>query len=282
MPEGDTVWRAARLLDRALAGQLLTGTDFRVPQLATADLVGGTVVSTVSRGKHLLTRIDAGQHVDAAHPPEDGGRLAPLPARQRWRRPAHEARVVLRTAERTAVGFSLGIVELLPRHQEHAPSATSAPTCSAPTGTRTRRCAGCSATPPAAADEALLDQTCLAGIGNMYAAELCFPAASTRSRPSARCPTCRGWSAGRTRCSSRTRSARVQSTTGDLRERERIWVYRRDERPCRRCGTPIRSRCGPAGRERRRTGARPASRSLHLSARRRRRPRRRRGGATGR
>ncbi len=61
MPEGDTVWRAARPLDRPLAGQLLTGTDFRVPQLATADLAGATVVATVSRGKHLLTRIDAGE-----------------------------------------------------------------------------------------------------------------------------------------------------------------------------------------------------------------------------
>ena len=59
MPEGDTVWRAARTLDRALAGQVLTRTDFRVPQLATADLAGGTVLHTVSRGKHLLTRIDA-------------------------------------------------------------------------------------------------------------------------------------------------------------------------------------------------------------------------------
>ena len=30
-----------------------------------------------------------------------------------------------------------------------------------------------------------------------------------------------------------------QSTTGSLRERERLWVYRRDRSPCRRCGTPI-------------------------------------------
>ena len=58
VPEGDTVWRTARLLDRALAGRTLTRTDFRVPQLATTDLVGGRVLGTESRGKHLLTRID--------------------------------------------------------------------------------------------------------------------------------------------------------------------------------------------------------------------------------
>ena len=59
MPEGDTVWRAARLLDRSLSGDVLTVTDFRVPAYATWDLAGATVAATVSRGKHLLTRIDA-------------------------------------------------------------------------------------------------------------------------------------------------------------------------------------------------------------------------------
>src|SRR6476619_4432142 len=59
VPEGDAVWRTARRLHRALSGRTLTRTDFRVPAIATADLAGGTVVETVSRGKHLLTRIDA-------------------------------------------------------------------------------------------------------------------------------------------------------------------------------------------------------------------------------
>ena len=43
MPEGDTVWLTAKVLHDALAGQLLTASDFRVPQLATADLTGRTV-----------------------------------------------------------------------------------------------------------------------------------------------------------------------------------------------------------------------------------------------
>ena len=43
MPEGDTVYRAARLLDRSLSGRELVATDFRVPQHATVDLAGGTV-----------------------------------------------------------------------------------------------------------------------------------------------------------------------------------------------------------------------------------------------
>ena len=56
MPEGDTVWLAGRRLHDALAGRALTRADFRVPQLATADLTGRTVTEVVSRGKHLLTR----------------------------------------------------------------------------------------------------------------------------------------------------------------------------------------------------------------------------------
>ena len=56
MPEGDTVWRAAHRMHQALAGQALTGCDFRVPEHATADLSSWTVDQVVSRGKHLLHR----------------------------------------------------------------------------------------------------------------------------------------------------------------------------------------------------------------------------------
>src|SRR4051794_41444087 len=47
-------------MNDALAGRVLTTSDFRVPQLATSDLSGRDVVEVVSRGKHLLTRIDGG------------------------------------------------------------------------------------------------------------------------------------------------------------------------------------------------------------------------------
>ncbi|KTT38267.1 DNA glycosylase, partial [Pseudomonas oryzihabitans] len=57
MPEGDTVFRAAARLHTALAGKVLTRSDFRVPAFATLDLVGRTVDEVVPRGKHLLHRI---------------------------------------------------------------------------------------------------------------------------------------------------------------------------------------------------------------------------------
>lgn len=51
MPEGDTVWRTANLLRDALAGDVLTGCDIRVPRYATVDLTGEAVDQVVSRGK---------------------------------------------------------------------------------------------------------------------------------------------------------------------------------------------------------------------------------------
>src|SRR5436190_16956407 len=109
MPEGDAVWRTARNLHRALSGQVLTRTDFRVPAIATTDLSGATVTETVSRGKHLLTRIDAA----AVGGPEwtlhthlkMEGSWRIYDRGQRWSRPGHLARVVLDVAERSAVGF---------------------------------------------------------------------------------------------------------------------------------------------------------------------------------
>ncbi|WNM40492.1 zinc finger domain-containing protein [Micromonospora halotolerans] len=83
MPEGDTVWNTARVLQRALAGARLTGSDFRVPQLAATDLTGWTVRESASRGKHLLLRLtappDAAARATAAPPDAAARATAALP-----------------------------------------------------------------------------------------------------------------------------------------------------------------------------------------------------------
>jgi len=58
VPEGDTVYLAAQRLHGALADRVLTTSDFRVPHLATVELTGRRVFEVVSRGKHLLTRVE--------------------------------------------------------------------------------------------------------------------------------------------------------------------------------------------------------------------------------
>ncbi len=66
MPEGDTVWNTAQVLERALAGRELTASDFRVPQLATARLDGWRCVESACRGKHLLLRLSTPGRATAA------------------------------------------------------------------------------------------------------------------------------------------------------------------------------------------------------------------------
>jgi len=174
VPEGDTVWRAARSLDRALAGHILTATDFRVPQLATVDLSGGKVLRTLSRGKHLLTRIEAREAWTLHTHLKMEGSWHIYQHGQKWRRPTHEVRVVLSSEDRQAVGFALGIVELLPRHREVDVVGHLGPDLLGPDWNEEEALRRLRVDPDRAVHEALLDQTCLAGIGNMYAAELCF------------------------------------------------------------------------------------------------------------
>ncbi len=58
MPEGDSVWRTGRRLNRGLAEQVIVHSDFRVAQHATADVNGPRVLGTETHGKHLFTRFD--------------------------------------------------------------------------------------------------------------------------------------------------------------------------------------------------------------------------------
>lgn len=252
MPEGDTVWRTAHRLDRALLGLPLAATDFRVPTLATVDLSGAQVVGTVSRGKHLLTRLDhdSGQWTLHTHLRMEG-RWETVRPGQRWPRPAHEARVVLSTSTAVAVGFSLGVVELVAREHEGDVVGHLGPDLLGPDWDETTAIANLLRRPDRPIREALLDQTNLAGIGNMYAAELCFVSGVHPDAPVSAVPDLLRLVLRARQMLEVNKDRAVQSTTGDLRPAERMWVYRRDRRPCRRCRTPIRGAIrGEPGKER--------------------------------
>jgi endonuclease-8 len=255
VPEGDTVYRTARLLDQ-LQGQVLERSDFRVPQHATADLSGGTVVETVSRGKHLLTRVDRGSPTGTEHWTlhthlKMEGSWKVVRRGQRWPRSATNARVVLETARHTAIGFSLGIVELVPRDREADVVGHLGPDLLGPDWDEQVALANLARDPDRPIREALLDQTNLAGIGNMYAAELCFTSGAHPETPVGGVRDLPRLVRRAHQMLELNKERWVQSTTGDLRERERMWVYRRDRSPCRRCGTPVVVEMqGPAGRDR--------------------------------
>jgi endonuclease VIII len=252
MPEGDTVFRAARALDGALTGDRLTRTELRVPQLATTDLTGGTVRATVSRGKHLLTRIahPTGEWTLHTHLKMEGSwRIHRVG--ERWRKPAHQARVVLATDRREAVGFSLGVVELLPTAEEEGAVGHLGPDLLGPDWDEAEALRRLVADPRRPVRDALLDQTNLAGIGNMYAAELCFLAGVHPARPIDEVADLERLVRRARAMLDLNKERPVQATTGSLRRGETFWVYRRERRPCRRCGTPVEvATTGDAGRER--------------------------------
>lgn len=256
MPEGDTVWRAARMLDRALTGQVLTRTDFRVPQLATSDLTGGLVLSTLSRGKHLMTRIRTGP----ADAPEEltlhthlkmEGAWRTFEPGKRWSRPAHQARVVLETATVQAVGFSLGVVELVRREDEASLVAHLGPDLLGPDWDEAEALRRLTDEPDRQLRDALLDQRNLAGIGNMYAAELCFTHGVHPATPVGKVRDLPRLVRRAQLMLEHNKERAQQSTTGDLRRGRQTWVYRRDGSPCRRCGTTVEvTMLGPLDRER--------------------------------
>lgn len=244
MPEGDAVWRTARRLAAALDGQVLERTDFRVPQHATADLAGGRVVETVSRGKHLLTRIDAspdqggGAWTLHTHLKMEGSWRVYRPG-ERWTKPAHLARVVLDVGSRTAVGFQLGIVELVAREREADVVGHLGPDLLGPDWDEQEAVRRLVADPDRPLGEALLDQRNLAGIGTIYRTELCFLTGyDPRSPVSVVTDPLRMVRLARSMLE-QNRSIPQICTTGDKRRGRSLWVYGRGQERCRRCGSPI-------------------------------------------
>ena len=244
MPEGDTVWRTARRLDLALSGQALIATDFRVPDLATTDLAGRRIDQTVSRGKHLLTRI--GDLTLHTHLKMEGAWHVHRPGAP-WKRPAHEARVVLTTSEWVSVGFALGIVELLT--DEATAVGHLGPDLLGPDWDPALAEANLRADPDRSIGEALLDQRNLAGLGNIYRNELCFLAGVHPAAPVGSVPDLARLIVRAKAVLEANKERAEQSTTGDLRPGRRTWVH--GQRVCRRCGGTVeRSELGPPGRTR--------------------------------
>jgi endonuclease-8 len=238
VPEGDTVYRTARRLDEALAGQLVTRSDFRVPGVAELQLRGERIESVQSRGKHVLMRV--GELSIHSHLKMEGSWHLYRHG-SKWRRPAYQARVVLETEGWVAVGFDLGVLDVVARDDEESVVGHLGPDLLGddwdPHEAVRRLAADDSARP---IHVALLDQRNLAGLGNEYANELCFLRGLLPTRPLAETPDLDGVVALAHRAIRVNRDRVERSFTGDTRPGKQNWVYRREGKPCRRCGTPIR------------------------------------------
>jgi endonuclease VIII len=119
VPEGDTIFRAARTLRAALNGREVTAVRTTVPQvrsLGPGRLVGQTVADVESRGKHLLIWFAPADLALHTHMMMSGSWHTYRPG-QRWRKPEHLARFVLETTDVVAVCFGAPVCELLARTQ---------------------------------------------------------------------------------------------------------------------------------------------------------------------
>jgi endonuclease-8 len=235
MPEGDTVFRTARRLHEALAAQQVTRFDLRVPRYATADLTGETVREVAARGKHLLMRI--GDMTLHSHLKMEGRWLV-FRSGERWRSPEYQARAIVGTDRAVAVGFEIAMVDLVPTADEGELVGHLGPDLLGPDW-NADEAARRVASDPRPIHVAILDQRNLAGLGNEYANELLFVRGILPTRPATEVDAAALVdTASRMIRANRDRSGRT--FTGDTRPGQQDWVYRRERKPCRRCGTLIR------------------------------------------
>lgn len=246
MPEGDTIWRAAQTLHKALAGRSVVAASSPVAGVSAAGLAGRTVVAVESRGKNLLIRLDDGRVV-YTHMRMTGSWHIYRPG-ERWQRPRRQARVVLATADFVAVCFDAPVVRLLRAGAAARDAKLGAlgPDVLAEDFDRAEARRRILALGGVEIGEGLLRQSAVAGIGNVYKSETLFlcgvdpfaPAGSLSERDVDHLlDTARRLMAANLRGSARTTRPSLSRRT-----RERTWVYGRRGRPCRRCGTEIRMR----------------------------------------
>ena len=275
MPEGDTIHRAASTLQRALQGRVVTAFETAYAQLARVDddapIAGRTVEEVRAEGKHLLMRFSgppsgAGGPVTLRTHMRMSGSWHIYRPGERWQRPRRDMRVVVTTDAYVAVAFSVPVAEFLDDHalardpvlRRLGPDLLADSFDPAEALRRMR------ARPALPMSELLLDQSVVAGAGNVFRSELLFLARVDPAQPvgavtdeklsellaiAARVmranldPDRRRHEAGIVTYTG------LRRTTGRADPGERLWVYGRSGKPCRRCGTPIAYRkTGPDAR----------------------------------
>jgi endonuclease-8 len=258
VPEGDTIFRAARTLQRALAGQTITRFQTALAHLARTDydttVAGRTVESVSAQGKWMLMQF-SGDLTLLTHMRMNGSWHIYRPG-ERWQRARDRMRVLIETPAILAVGFDIPVAEFhnadsLARHPSLTrlgPDVLAADFDPQVAAERLRSMPGLEV------GEALLRQSILAGVGNVYKSEICF---ACRVHPFRRV----GSLADSELLCLITRAqqyllANVTDTSGDgivtyrgfrrttrrSDETARLWVYHRGGEACRRCGTAIEAR----------------------------------------
>jgi endonuclease-8 len=258
MPEGDTIFRTARTLNRALAGKTVTGFRSAYALLTRFNedtpLIGQVVDRVESRGKWVLIHFSGGA-ILATHMLMNGSWHIYRPG-ERWQQPAASMRIMIETSDFVAVGFNVPLAEMhtaqsLVRDRRIPPAANDVLGRSFDEDAAVERLRACE---EMELGEALLRQKVLAGVGNVFKSEICFAAGLNPFRKVA--SLMREQLAEVVSAACRQLGENVLEDSGDqivtyrgwrrtMRRsdpRDSLWVYARSGQPCRRCGELICSR----------------------------------------
>jgi endonuclease-8 len=237
VPEGDTVRQTARRLHERLAGKTLLRGELRHPRLSAVDLKGREVLAARSIGKHLFVRFDNGLSLHN-HLGMDGSWRFLAPGA----RLGHQVRAVLATEDTLAVGLNLKQLALVRTPDEDRSVQHLGPDLLDPDWSpahAAEAAARLARDPTREIGVALLDQTVLAGVGNVYKAEVCFLLGVSPWSPVS---DINPEAAVTLSHDLLVRNADTvnRNTTGDPRPGRDLWVYGRTRTPCLRCGGRVR------------------------------------------
>jgi endonuclease-8 len=258
MPEGDSIFRSARSLQRVLAGHVVTRFETAYAHLDRVDvdtpLVGRTVERCESAGKHLLI-VFSGDLILRTHMRMNGSWHLYRHGEKWWRGP-QAMRVRIDTADWVAVAFDVPVAEFITARQleTKGPVAALGPDLLGVTFDRDEAVRRILVSGPRPIAETLLDQRIVAGIGNIYKSEVLFLSGVHPDVPSSAVPLPaleRMMDVARGLLQENVvegTSPRIQ-TYRNLRQLnpasdhdESVWVYGRAGKPCRKCGTAIESK----------------------------------------
>jgi endonuclease VIII len=266
MPEGDTIFRTARALGRALVGRPITGFRSNYPLLTRVHddtpFTGQQIDRVESRGKWVLMYFSGGG-ILVTHMLMSGSWHIYRPG-EPWQQPGRNMRIVLENTVCQAVGFRVPVaqmhtVESLARDRRIPPPATDVLNPGLDAEAVTQRLLACA---HEEIGDVLLHQEVLAGVGNVFKSEVCFVTGVN--------PFCRVADLSAEQISTliatskRLLTSNVREDSGDsiitYRGQHRrtahtsdpsagLWVYSRNGEPCLRCGDRIRRRIqGPDAR----------------------------------
>ena len=258
MPEGDTIFRAARTLNTALAGQVVTGFESKLPKLLRVDfdspIAGRTIEKVEAHGKWMLMHFSGGL-ILLTHMLMSGSWHIYRPG-EKWQKHSGEMRIVIKTERFWAVAFNVPIAEFhtsnrLRRREGFRELGQDVLEADFDSG---RSVEALRSRGELEAGVALLTQSIMAGLGNVFKSEVCFACginpfrrvASLRDEEIA-CLVSTGRKFMLANVTSTSGDQIVtytgmRRTTGRANNEERLWVYGRRNEPCRKCGMLIQSR----------------------------------------